>query len=213
MSTVRPLRQDAARNRERLVLAAREVFGREGLDAPLEEVARAAGVAIGTLYNRFPSRGELVDAALAPLAGEAVAVAERAAGVSDPAVAFDSFMTQTCALFARDRASTGVYRSRVPGTPAITAAQRRLWALKADILARARQAGAVRADVESTDIAILMWGVIGTMDATRDVAPEAWRRHLALLLDGLRPAAAHPLPVPAVAPAQLRDARPLRASG
>jgi hypothetical protein len=105
-------------------------------------------------------------------------------------------MTDTCALLARERGYADVYRSRVPGAPVIVAAQQRLWALKADIMARAKQAGALRADVETTDIAILMWGVIGTMDATRDVAPDAWRRHLALLLDGLRPEAARPLPVP-----------------
>jgi AcrR family transcriptional regulator len=205
---VRPLRQDAARNRERLVLAAREVFGRRGVDAPLDEIAREASVAIGTLYNRFPSRGELVDAALAPLAEEAVDVASRAARIEDPWQAFASFMTDTCALFARDRGAADVYRSRVPGAPVIAAAQQRLWALKADIMARAVEAGALRADVESADIVLLIWGVIATMDATRDVAPDAWRRHLALLLDALRSGAAHPLPVPPLAPGQLRDATP-----
>jgi AcrR family transcriptional regulator len=208
MTTVRPLRQDAARNRERLVMAAREVFRRKGLGAPLEEIAREAGVAIGTLYNRFPSRSELVEAALAPLARQAVEEAGRAACAEDPWQAFTSLMEGTCALFARDRAYADIYRSRVPATPVITAAQQRLSAIKADVMTRAKSAGVLRADVEPADIAIIAWSVASTMDATRDVAPDAWRRHLALLLDGLRPEAAHPLPAPPLTPGQIRNATP-----
>jgi AcrR family transcriptional regulator len=208
MTTVRPLRQDAARNRERLVLAARAVFRRKGLDAPLEEIAREAGVAIGTLYNRFPSRGELIDAALAPLAERAVELAEQAALAEDPWHGFASFIEDTCALLADDRGYADVYRSRVPGTPVIAAAQERLSLLKAAIMDRAKRAGVLREDLESTDVVLLTWSIVATMDATRDVAPTAWRRHLALVLDALRPGAAHPLPVPPLTFAQLLNATP-----
>jgi AcrR family transcriptional regulator len=208
MSTVRPLRQDAARNRERLVLAARDVFRRKGLEAPLEEIAREAGVAIGTLYNRFPSRGELADAALAPLAERAVELAERAARAADPWQGFASLVEDTCALFAEDRGYADVYRSRVPGTPVIAAAQQQLAELKDSIMARAKQAGVLRADVEPADIAILTWGIAAIIDATRDAAPHAWRRHLALELDGLRPEAARPLPAPPLTLSQLQNATP-----
>src|ERR1700751_1689889 len=125
MSTVRPLRQDAARNRERLVLAAREVFGRKGLEAPLEEIAREAGVSIGTLYNRFPTRDELIDAALAPLAERAVELAERAARDEDPWRAFESFIVGTCELFAAARGYADFYRLRFPGAPGIASARGR----------------------------------------------------------------------------------------
>jgi len=208
MTTVRPLRQDAARNRERLVAAASEVFRRKGLDAPLEEIAREAGVAIGTLYNRFPARGELVDAALRPLAERAVEIAERAARASDPWEGLASFMEGTCALLAGDRGYADVHRSRIPGTPVIDAALQRMSVLKAAIVARAKASGVLRADVESSDLVLLTWGVAATADATRGAAPDAWRRHLALLLDGLRPGAAHPLPVPPLTFEQLRDAAP-----
>ncbi|MGI5240786.1 TetR/AcrR family transcriptional regulator [Dactylosporangium sp. CA-139066] len=206
MTTARPLRQDAARNRERLVLAAREVFRRKGLHAPLEDIAREAGVAIGTLYNRFPSRSELVDAALGPLAERAVELAEAAAGADDPWAGFAMYVEDTCALFAAERGYADVYRATVPDTPVISAAKDRLTALKLSILDRAKRSGALRADVESTDIAILTWAAVSTMDATRAVAPQMWRRHLALLLDGLRAEAAHPLPAPPLTPAQLREA-------
>ena len=208
MTTARPLRQDAARNRERLVAAARDVFRRRGLDAPLEEISRAAGVAIGTLYNRFPTRGELVDAALGPLAQQGVEIAERAASAADPWDSFASFMAGTCELLAGDRGYADIHRTRVAGTPVIDAALERASALKAAIVARAKSAGVLRADVESSDLVLLTWGIAATADATRAAAPDAWRRHLALLLDGLRPAAAHPLPVPPLTFQQLREAGP-----
>jgi len=208
MTTVRPLRQDAARNRERLVAAAREVFRRKGLDAPLEEIARDAGVAIGTLYNRFPARGDLVDAALGPLAERAAEIAERAASATDAWDGFASYMEGICELLADDRGYADVHRSPIPGTPVIDAALKRAAALKAAIMARAKAAGVLRADVESSDLVLLMWGIAATADATRAAAPDAWRRHLALLLDGLRPGAAHPLPVPPVTLGQSQDAAP-----
>jgi AcrR family transcriptional regulator len=208
MTTARPLRQDAVRNRERLVQAARAVFGRRGLDAPLEEIAREAGVAIGTLYNRFASRGELVDAALGPLAQRAVELAERAAAADDPWQGFVTFMQESCELMADDRGLADVHRSTVPGTPVIDAAQKRLTTLKTRILSRAQDAGALRADIRGSDLALLTWAIASTMDATREAAPDAWRRHLAVLLDGLRADAAHPLPVPPLTGRQLRKAVP-----
>jgi AcrR family transcriptional regulator len=208
MTTVRPLRQDAARNRELLIAAAREVFRRKGLDAPLEEIAKDAGVAIGTLYNRFPTRGELVDAALGPVALRAIEIAERAARASDPWDGFASFMEGTCELLADDRGYADIHRSRIPGTPVIDAALKRTSVLKAAIVTRAKDAGVLRADVESSDLVLLMWGIAAAADATRDSATDAWRRHLALLLDGLRPGAAHPLPVPPLDYGQLRGAAP-----
>lgn len=208
MTTQRPLRQDAARNRERLLAAARDVFRRKGLHAPLEEIANQAGVAIGTLYNRFPTRGDLVDAVLGPLAQQAVQIAEQAAVADDPWDGFAGFMERNCALLAEDRGYTDMHRSRIPGTPAIDAAQQRLAVLKTAIVARAKAAGVLRADFEPADLALLTWGIAGTVHATRDAAPDAWRRHLALLLDGLRPEAAHPLPVPPLTRQQLHAAAP-----
>jgi AcrR family transcriptional regulator len=208
MTTVRPLRQDAARNRERLIVAARDVFRRKGLDAPLEEIAKQAGVAIGTLYNRFPTRGELVDAALGPLAQQAAEIAERAAHSDDPWDGFALFMEGICELLAGDRGYADVHRSRLAGTPTIDGARERMSGLKAAIVARAKAAGVLRTDVEPSDLVLLIWGVAATANATRDVAPSAWRRHLALLLDGLGPDAAHPLPVPPLAFEQLRNSAP-----
>ena len=193
------------------MLAARAVFGRKGLDAPLDEIAREAGVSIGTLYNRFPERGALVDAALAPLAGRAVELAERAARDADPWRAFELLVTGTCELFAQDRGFADFYRSRVPGTPAVTAARQRIGTLKDAVMARAMSAGVLRTDIGQADVVFLTWGTAAVMDATRGSAPDAWRRHLALHLDALRPAAAHPLPGPPPSLAGPQDARPANA--
>lgn len=206
MTEVRPLRRDAARNRERLVTAAREVFRSKGLDAPLEEIAKQAGVAIGTLYNRFPSRGSLIDAALAPLAHRAVEIAERAAAADDAWDGFVSFLEGICALTADDRGYAEIHRSRIENTPEIDAALQQMALLKTAILKKAKTAGVLREDVSGSDIVLLIWGVAATAEATRAVNPNAWRRHLALLLDGLRPAAAHRLPGASLTRAELRDA-------
>ncbi|NUP50833.1 MAG: TetR/AcrR family transcriptional regulator [Catenulispora sp.] len=194
----RPLRQDAVRNRERLIVAARDTFHRSGLDAPLEEIARQAGVSAGTLYNRFASRGELVDAALGPVVERSVEIAERASRAEDPWDGFVTFMEQTCELLAAERGYTDVYRTRLADTPVIDAARKRMGVFKAQIMARAKAAGALRDDVETTDIIMAFWGISAIAESTRDTAPDAWRRHLALVLDGLRADAAHPLPATAL---------------
>jgi hypothetical protein len=90
----------------------------------------------------------------------------------------------------------------------VTAARTRLGAIKETVMARAMSAGALRPDIEQSDVVFLIWGTAAIMDATRDAAPDAWRRHLALQLDGLRPAAARSLPVPALAADQFSKAKP-----
>jgi AcrR family transcriptional regulator len=206
----RPLRQDAARNRQLLVLAARDVFHRKGLESPLEEIAKQAGVSIGTLYNRFPSRGELVDAALGPVAEQSVQLAEQALELEDPWEGFAGYLRGMCELIAAERGYTDIYRTRLGDTPVIDAARERMGALKARIMDRAKEAGSLRDDVESADVILLIWGIAAIIDATREAAPQAWRRHLALALDALRPAAATPLPVPALTAAQMLAATPPR---
>lgn len=208
MTTARPLRQDAARNRERLLTAAREVFRGDGLAAPLERIAQRAGVAIGTLYNRFPTRGDLIDAALGPLARQAVDIAEKATHASDAWEGFTTFMEGICQLLADDRGYADLHRLRVPDTPEIDAALRQMSTLKSAIVARAKDAGTLRDDIEPSDLVLLMWGVAATADATRDIGADAWRRHLELLLDGLRPEAARPLPTPPLTYKQLRGTAP-----
>src|ERR1700722_7847716 len=100
------LRADAARNRDAIVAVAREVFAEQGLSAPLEEIAAQAGVGIGTLYRRFPTRRDLVGAALDGKAAQYAQAAEQALAASDSWDAFTGFVQRTCELQAADRGLT-----------------------------------------------------------------------------------------------------------
>jgi AcrR family transcriptional regulator len=108
------LRRDAQRNRDAIVGAARQVFCDQGLEAPLEEIARRAGVGIGTLYRRFPSRTELLDAVLADALQAHIDLAERALAMEDPWEGFCFYLEETCRLQATDRGLNDAMGMRFP---------------------------------------------------------------------------------------------------
>lgn len=186
-----PLRRDAQRNRERLVAAAREVFAEKGLDVALDEIARRAGVSIGTLYNRFPARVDLVHAAFHDRVETVVTLAEHALEAEDAWAGFTQFVEQISRLRAADRGYNDLAARRLPQV-----APDRGQELMATVVARAKEAGALREDFELTDMAFVTWAISRTIEATDGVRDDAWRRHLGLIFDGLRAAAATPLPVP-----------------
>ena len=209
-STQRPatrLRRDAQRNRDAIVAAARQVFCDHGLEAPLEEIARRAGVGIATLYRRFPSRVELLDAVLADNLQAHIAVAEQALATDDPWDGFAFYLEQSCRLQAEDRGLNDVMGMRFPRATAVEAAKTRLFELVGQVVDRAQQRGHLRADLTPEDLAFLNWANTRILPAVRAAgAPEAWRRHLGLLLDGFRADRAHPLPQPPLSPHQVHRA-------
>ncbi|WP_433296467.1 TetR/AcrR family transcriptional regulator [Pseudonocardia sp. CA-142604] len=196
------LRKDAQRNRERLVEAARAVFAERGLDVALDEVARRAGVSIGTLYNRFPTRAELVRAVFADRAETVVRLAEHALAMDDAWAGFTHFVEQVCQMQAADRGYNDLSARSIPQA-APTPNHARGYELMTEVVERAKRGGALRPDFVLSDMAFVTWAITRTIEATADVDPEAWRRHLGFVLDGLRAAAAHPLPVPALEPEQV----------
>lgn len=196
MTTSRPLRRDAQHNRDLLVAAARRVFAARGLDVPLEDIAKEAGVSIGTLYNRFPTRGALVEAALADKVAGMVEQAEAALTMTDPWEGFASFLARCCEVQAVDKGYNLLCARVMPDTPEIDRLKAEGHALVVRILDRARRSGQLRADFHEGDLAFVLWSTTTIIDATAATAPDAWRRHLAFLLDGLRAPAAHPLPSP-----------------
>ncbi|MCP2257581.1 transcriptional regulator, TetR family [Streptoalloteichus tenebrarius] len=206
MVTARPLRRDAQRNRELLVAAARALFAERGIDVPLEEIARRAGVSIGTLYNRFPHRAALIDAVFADRVTATAALAEHALAMDDPWEGFVFFLERVCELQATDRGYNDLAARRIPEATATEEARRHGERLMRRIVARAQEAGALRADLTLEDLAFVFWGQARTVEATREIAPDAWRRHLALMLDGLRASAAHPLPEPPLRPEEAMQA-------
>jgi len=203
----RPLRRDAQRNREAIVEAARQVFCDQGLEAPLEQIARQAGVGIATLYRRFPNRAALLDAVLADTVQAHVEVAERALAMDDPWEGFAFYLEQSCRLQAADRGLNDVMGMRFPRATTVEALKTRLFELVAQVVQRAQQSGQLRADLTLEDLAMVTWANTRILPACRAAgAPDAWRRHLGFLLDGFRADRAHPLPQPPLSPRQVHRA-------
>jgi AcrR family transcriptional regulator len=203
----RPLRRDAQRNREAIVEAARQVFCDQGLEAPLEQIARHARVGIATLYRRFPSRAALLDAVLTANLQAHIDAAEQALAIDDPWDGFAFYLEQSCRLQATDRGLNDVMGMRFPRATAVEAAKARLFELLGQVVDRAQQSGQLRADLTLEDLAFLNWANTRILPAVRAAgAPDAWRRPLALLLDGLRAERAHPLPQPPLSPQQVHRA-------
>jgi AcrR family transcriptional regulator len=191
----RPLRADARRNRERVIAAARQVFGERGRDAQMDDVARAAEVGVGTVYRHFPTKEALLEA-LAVDAFErlAVLVRENLATIADPWEAFSQTLWQGAEILAADRALSEVM-AEVPGpVPVGLDTQRELNENMAALMRRAIEAGALRPDAVVDDMSMVMCGV-GAATRKSHMCADAWRRHMTIVIDGLRASSASgPLP-------------------
>ena len=206
-ASARPLRRDAQRNRDAILAAARQAFCDRGLEAPLEEIARGAGVGIGTLYRHFPSRVELLDSVLTDTVQAHVDAAERALAADDPWEGFAAYLEAAGRLQAANRGLNDAMGMRFPNATALEAAKNRLFDLVGELVRRAQASGQLRADLTPEDLAFLNWGNARIMQAGRAAgAPDAWRRHLGFLLDGYRAERAHPLPQPPLSPRQVHRA-------
>jgi AcrR family transcriptional regulator len=199
-------RSDARRNHEVLVAAAREVFADRGAEASLEEIARRAGVGIGTLYRHFMTRDALVEAVFERRIGDFVAIAERAAAEPDAWEAFVGFLEGTLELQAGDRLLKDVFLRSLPGSGRVESAREDLRRLFRQVLERARADGQLRPGFTLADLSLLIWSFGPVIDATAGLAPNAWRRHLHWLLDGLRSEPATPEPEPPLSDEQLNAA-------
>jgi len=201
----RPLRADAARNRDKLLVTAARVFGERGLDAPLEEIARQAGVSIGTLYNHFPTREAFFDAILPERLAALEQVATAALADADPWDGFTGFLEGLFELQSRDHGLNDALAGRLPMSPEVVEACHRGFQHAERIIERAKKSGELRADFEPQDLTTLMWAMSQVIRESMRVAPQAWRRHLAFFLDGLRAHAARPVPVPPLTDVQLAE--------
>ena len=188
----RPLRADARRNRAALVDAAREVMGRRGLDAPLDEIASAAGLGNATLYRHFPTRRDLVQAVFADQMTRYAAAVERALAEPDPWLGLSGYVTEICALQAENRALADLVTSAEHTDDTRPVAVAHLH----ELLDRARTAGVLRADFALEDVVLVLLANAGVVRRTAEHAPAASPRLVALLLDGLRAVAATPGPPP-----------------
>ncbi|HTT49838.1 MAG TPA: helix-turn-helix domain-containing protein [Streptosporangiaceae bacterium] len=179
----RRLRVDAERNRMALLEAAREVFAEQGLEAPLEEIALRAGVGIATLYRRFPTRGQLVAAALVDKIAQYADAAEQALAIGDPWAGFASFVERICELQADDRGLSDLLSMTLPTDDRIEQLRKIANKRVARLVARAKATGQLRQDFVAEDLLVLLIANASVVHVTRRDAPGAWRRFAALMLD------------------------------
>ena len=181
MAADRPLRSDAARNADRILRAAREVFASTGPDAGVDTIARRAGVGERTLYRRFPSKGELIRAALDQSIAEKLSPAiERARrarnslrGLTDLIDAAISLGAEEHNLLAAGRRAGVLGDISAPLDEALQ-----------ELMSRAQAAGLVRADLVGADLPRII-AMLNSVLWTMDPAGDGWRRYLALMLDAI----------------------------
>jgi AcrR family transcriptional regulator len=179
-AAARPLRQDAARNRKLLLLAARKVFGQDGLGIGVEAVAREAGVGTGTLYRHFPSKDDLITALIDDLSAEVLEIAQTTLARADGTGLWD-FLHATGAKQAENQGL--LYRLWVGAEPARLDAIR---ALITGLVADAHEHGTLVASVEQPDIILLLQGLRGVIESNTGGRDDAWVRYLKLATTGLR---------------------------
>ncbi|MGW2636945.1 TetR/AcrR family transcriptional regulator [Streptomyces sp. NPDC001348] len=194
-----PRRSDARRNRELLIAAAREIYAERGVEAPLDDIARRAGVGNATLYRHFTGRAALIETvfhdALTPILDAARETRERAdawSGLTD-------YLDRVFTLLAADRGAGDLMTTDIRGVPTLDALREENRRTLETLLRRCQEQHTIRPDLTVEDLLFLL----AALGRATPAAPRSWRRHLALVLDGLRPAAARPLPTPPLDQEQL----------
>jgi AcrR family transcriptional regulator len=195
-SQPRQLRADAARNRKLLLDAAAAVFAERGTEASVAEIAQRAGMGKGTVFRHFPSKEDLIAAIICARLDDLSAAGAALLDTADPTTALSEFMRLGTELQARDRSVCQAAIGVIHGDAEVQAAADRLTRTAEALTERARQHGGIRDDVTGQDIILLLRGAYQAAAPLAHAAPELWRRYLAVVIDGLRPAAAQPLPGP-----------------
>jgi len=214
--TVRPLRRDAERNRQRILEAASEAFNERGLEVSLDEIARYAGVGVGTVYRRFRTKEELVEALFLERLDSVAAIADDAFEAADPWSGLVSFMERMAELMAGDLGLRQMLIFATYGRDLVAIARQRNAPLVERLVLRAQAAGQLRADVRPTDIPFIVFMLTEATHLVNAANPDIWRRYLTLILDGMRPVreGVTPLPVAALLPEEMeksmRQAAPRR---
>ncbi|MFD7019045.1 TetR/AcrR family transcriptional regulator [Streptomyces sp. NPDC059928] len=181
----RRLRRDAEANRQRTLLAAREVFAERGLGVNLDDIARHAGVGVATSYRLFGNKQALINELFEERVDALVVAAEQALTNDDPWEGFVSLLTTTLEQMAADRGLREVVFSEVGGRPLVAQARRRFMPAADAVMRRAQDAGLLRPDVAPTDLPLTFYMVSCAIQHTQPVSSEVWRRSLTIVLDGL----------------------------
>ncbi|GGU35902.1 TetR/AcrR family transcriptional regulator [Nocardioides albus] len=190
------MRADAERNRERVLEAARSVFAEQGLDASTNEIARRAGVGVATLFRRFPTRDDLVGAVFADRMAAYVAATDEALADPDPWHGFCGYIERVCQMQADDRGFADVLTLTFPTAKALEDDRNRAAEGLGVLLERAKATGKLREDFAHQDVPLILMANAGVVTATRDAAPDAWKRLVGYLIQAFAAEAFQPLPEP-----------------
>jgi AcrR family transcriptional regulator len=194
----RPLRRDAERNRQRILAAAAELLSERGLDATLDDVARAAGVGVGTVYRRFPDKESLIEELFRDRIDAMVKLAEQALTEPDPWQALVSYLEMASEMMAANTGLRQLLMFATYGKDRVCYARDQMRPVVSKLVERAQASGDLRADFDASDVKLIAYMLASAADYAASTKPEVWRRYLAMLIDGLRPArdTVTELPVP-----------------
>lgn len=201
----RPRRQraDAERNRRALLDAAVQVFGERGLDATVAEIAARAGVGQGTAFRHFPTKEHLIAATVRDSLDRITATALEQLEEPDPLLALRTLLHSGSQLMISNQGfKSAIANSLVHEDPDVVAANEKLLAVAAELLARAQHAGVIRVDVTPEDIPMLLCAVSATDIASREQQPALWERYFEIVFSGIctQPGAAPSAALAASAP-------------
>jgi AcrR family transcriptional regulator len=193
----RPLRRDAELNRRRILAAATEVFAGRGLDASLDDIARHAGLGVGTVYRRFPNKEALVEALFEERMEQISLVAREALAEPDSWVALTTFIERSAELVIRDRGLRDMLAGTAYAREKIAKARDRIQPNADALVSRAKADGYLRADYDTTDGQVILIMLAHAADYCQPVRPDAWRRYMTFMIDGLRATRDGATPLPA----------------
>jgi AcrR family transcriptional regulator len=196
----KPLRKDAARNRERILAAARDLFQQRGLSASLNDIAHHAGVGVGTIYRHFPDKDQLVEGLFEQRIEALVTRMEQALADPDPWRALTSFIRDATEMQACDRGIKDLMTGGHVGLERISRIRDRLMPMGDELIRRAHASGRLAADIEASDLPLIQAMMGPLIDASAAIEPELYRRYLGIMLRGIatRPDEEPPLAVPAL---------------
>lgn len=184
--TGRRLRADAARNQQRILTAARELFAERGLDISLDDVAAHAGVGVGTVYRRFASKRELIDGVFEDGVNRLAESAETALAAESAWSGLVTFFEYALHNFAASRGFAEVVKGATEGRERFTCMRDRMRPAIDQLIARAKSEGSLREDAAPQDFFAMIFMVDSIAEFARPVNQDVWRRYFALVLDGLR---------------------------
>lgn len=182
----RQLRADAERNRQLLLDAAKELFAERGLHVSLDDIAKRAGVGVGTAYRRFSSRSELIEALFDERIDQMVELGEECLAIEDPWDGLVAFIERSTELQSSDRGLKEILLGSGEGKAKIGEIRERMRPIGSELIERAKASGDLRSDFAPPDLPMIQIMLGGIADASATVEPDLWRRYLELLLIGMR---------------------------